>query len=90
MMRTTDFGGYVKSLCDRLAEVQAAPDGAVTLTCLSEPLILDLDVVTALGLVVAELVTNIVFARPATPAKGYYAKVSRRAYSTRRLWISSS
>jgi two-component sensor histidine kinase len=58
MMRTTDFGGYVKSLCDRLAEVQAAPDGAVTLTCMSEPLILDLDVVTALGLIVAELVTN--------------------------------
>jgi two-component sensor histidine kinase len=58
MMRTTDFGGYVKSLCDSLAEVQATPDGAVTLTCISEPLVLDLDVVTALGLVVAELVTN--------------------------------
>jgi two-component sensor histidine kinase len=57
-MRTTDFGGYVKSLCDGLAEVQAAPGGAVTLTCTSEPLTLDLDVVTALGLIVAELVTN--------------------------------
>jgi two-component sensor histidine kinase len=58
MTRTTDFGGYVKSLCHSLAEVQATPDGAVTLTCDSEPLILDLDVVTALGMVVAELVTN--------------------------------
>jgi two-component sensor histidine kinase len=58
MMRTTDFGGYVKSLCDSLAEVQATPGGAVTLTCISEPLTLDLDVVTALGLIVAELVTN--------------------------------
>src|SRR5260221_9712468 len=57
MTRTTDFGGYVKSLCLDLAEIQAAPDG-VTLTCDSEALILDLDVVTALGLVVAELVTN--------------------------------
>ena len=32
--------------------------GAVTLTCDSDALILDLDVVTALGIVVAELVTN--------------------------------
>jgi two-component sensor histidine kinase len=58
MTRTTDFGGYVKSLCLNLAEIQAATDGTVTLTCDSESLILDLDVVTALGLVVAELVTN--------------------------------
>jgi two-component sensor histidine kinase len=58
MTRTTDFGSYVKSLCLNLAEIQAASDGAVTLTCDSESLILDLDVVTALGLVVAELVTN--------------------------------
>ena len=58
MTRTTDFGSYVKSLCLNLAEIQAAPDGTVTLTCDSEPLILDLDVVTALGIVVAELVTN--------------------------------
>src|SRR5260221_14457670 len=57
MTRTTDFGGYVKSVCLDLAEIQAAPEG-VTLTCDSEALILDLDVVTALGLVVAELVTN--------------------------------
>jgi two-component sensor histidine kinase len=58
MTRTTDFGGYVKSLCLNLAEIQAAADGTVTLTCDSESFILDLDVVTALGLVVAELVTN--------------------------------
>jgi two-component sensor histidine kinase len=58
MTRTTDFGSYVKSLCLDLAEIQAASDGAVTLTCDSDALILDLDVVTALGLVVAELVTN--------------------------------
>ena len=58
MTRTTDFGSYVKSLCRSLAEIQAAPEGAVTLTCDSETVILDLDVVTALGIVVAELVTN--------------------------------
>jgi two-component sensor histidine kinase len=58
MTRTTDFGGYVKSLCLNLAEIQGAPEGTVTLTCDSEPLHLDLDVVTALGIVVAEVVTN--------------------------------
>jgi two-component sensor histidine kinase len=58
MTRTTDFGGYVKSLCLNLAEIQAAPDGSVTLTCDSDAIILDLDVVTALGIVVAEVVSN--------------------------------
>jgi two-component sensor histidine kinase len=58
MTRTTDFGAYVKSLCLNLAEIQHAAGGSVTLNCDSESLILDLDVVTALGLVVAELVTN--------------------------------
>jgi two-component sensor histidine kinase len=58
MTRTTDFGAYVKSLCLNLAEIQAAPDVAITLTCDSDSLILDLDVVTALGIVVSELVTN--------------------------------
>jgi two-component sensor histidine kinase len=58
MTRTTDFGSYVKSLCLHLAEIQGAPKGTITLTCDSKPLILDLDVVTALGIVVAEVVTN--------------------------------
>jgi two-component sensor histidine kinase len=58
MMRTTDFGGYLKSLCLNLAEIQGAPAGTITLACDSEPLLLDLDVVTALGIVVAEAVSN--------------------------------
>jgi two-component sensor histidine kinase len=58
MTRTTDFGSYVRSLCLNLAEIQAAPDGSVTLTCDSDAIILDLDVVTALGIVVAEVVSN--------------------------------
>jgi two-component sensor histidine kinase len=58
MTRTTDFGSYIKSLCANLAEIQAAADGGVTLTCNSDAIILDLDVVTALGIVVAEVVTN--------------------------------
>jgi two-component sensor histidine kinase len=58
MTRTTDFGGYVRSLCLNLAEIQATSRAAVKMTCDSETLVLDLDVVTALGIVVAELVTN--------------------------------
>ena len=58
MTRTTDFGGYIKSLCINLAEIQGAADGGVTLTCESDAIVLDLDVVTALGIVVAEVVTN--------------------------------
>jgi two-component sensor histidine kinase len=58
MTRTTDFGSYVKSLCVNLAEIQAAPGGGVKLTCNSDAIVLDLDVVTALGIVVAEVVTN--------------------------------
>ena len=58
MTRTTDFGGYVKSLCLNLAEIQAAPNGSVALLCDSDAIVLDLDVVTALGIVVAEVVTN--------------------------------
>jgi two-component sensor histidine kinase len=58
MTRTTDFGGYIKSLCINLAEIQGVADGSVTLACDSDAIFLDLDVVTALGIVVAELVTN--------------------------------
>jgi len=58
MTRTTDFGSYVKALCGDLSEIQAASASGVTLTCDSDPMVLDLDVVTALGIVVAELVTN--------------------------------
>jgi len=57
MTRTTDFGGYVKALCVDLAEIRGL-SSEISLTCDSDLLILDLDVVTALGLVVAELVTN--------------------------------
>jgi two-component sensor histidine kinase len=58
MTRTTDFGDYLKSLCLNVAQIQRVPDGAITLTCDSDLIMLDLDVVTALGIVVAEIVTN--------------------------------
>jgi two-component sensor histidine kinase len=56
--RATDFSGYLKSLCVNIAQIQHMADDAVTLECSSDPIILDLDVVTALGIVVTELVTN--------------------------------
>jgi two-component sensor histidine kinase len=59
MTGTTDFGSYLKSLCVNLQEIQGGgPNGPITLTCNSYALALDLDVVTALGIVAAELVTN--------------------------------
>ena len=58
MTRTTDFGSYLKALCLNLAEIQSGPDGNVTLTCDSDAVVLDLDAVTALGIVVAEVITN--------------------------------
>lgn len=58
LSRTTDFGGYLKSLCANLAEIQDSPSGAVTLTCTSDTIFLDLNSVTALGLIVTELLAN--------------------------------
>ena len=57
MSRTTEFGAYVTSLCASLKDIHASP-AKVTLTCKSEVVIIDLDVVTALGIVVTELVSN--------------------------------
>jgi two-component sensor histidine kinase len=58
MTRTTDFGGYVKSLCRSIEQIHSSPDTRVTLSCESDKLILDLDQVTALGIVIVEIVTN--------------------------------
>jgi two-component sensor histidine kinase len=58
IMRSADFGDYLKSLCLNIAQIQRMSDSEITLSCDSDPIMLDLDVVTALGIVVAELVTN--------------------------------
>jgi len=57
-MRMADFGSYIKSLCRSLTELHAAPHGAVTVNCDSDSVFLDLDAVTVLGIIVAELVSN--------------------------------
>ncbi len=58
MNRMSDFGSYVKSLCAHLAEMQGLAGGEITLRCETDSLVLDLDTVTALGIVLTELVTN--------------------------------
>jgi two-component sensor histidine kinase len=58
LTRTLDFGNYVQSLCANLTEIQATPAGNIKLVCNNEAIQLDLDVITALGIVIAELVTN--------------------------------
>ena len=58
MTHTTDFGTYIKSLCVNLAEIQDGNTAHIELICEGESLMLDLDMVTALGIIVAELVTN--------------------------------
>ena len=58
LTRTIDFGAYMKSLCDTLPETQSPIDAAIKVVCDTDALILDLDTVTALGMVVAELIAN--------------------------------
>ncbi len=45
-------------MCRSIAEIQRIPAASIELTCDSDPVILDLDTVTTLGIVLAELVTN--------------------------------
>jgi two-component sensor histidine kinase len=53
-----DLGDYLRSLCESLPRLQHdAPDGIVVV-CTVESLHVGLDAVTALGMVVAELVAN--------------------------------
>jgi len=60
LSRTIDFDRYLRSLCNDLRDFQAIREFDVTLICEGkpEPLPLDLDTVTALGIVVAEIISN--------------------------------
>jgi two-component sensor histidine kinase/DNA-binding response OmpR family regulator len=58
LARTIDFGGYLTSLCDTFRDLERAANRDVELMCHCKPLMLDLDTATALGLVVAELISN--------------------------------
>jgi two-component sensor histidine kinase len=58
LSETIDLGLYLQGLCDSLPQLQAERDKIVVVICRVESIVLDLDVVTALGMVAAELVTN--------------------------------
>jgi two-component sensor histidine kinase len=58
MSQKIDFGAYVEVLCANIVAIQRPDHCNVDLACITEPMLLGLDMVTSLGLVVAELVTN--------------------------------
>ena len=58
LTRTIDFGTYLSSLCDGFNDMEVPQHRNILLTCHSQPLMLDLDTATALGLIVAELISN--------------------------------
>jgi len=59
LSRTIDFDQYIKSLCETLRDFQDRNEFPVTHTCEGEEsLLLDLDSVTALGIVIAEIISN--------------------------------
>jgi two-component sensor histidine kinase/ActR/RegA family two-component response regulator len=58
LRRTIDFGGYISSLCTTLATIPDGDPRDIRLECHSEPVTLDLDSVTALGIIVTELISN--------------------------------
>jgi two-component sensor histidine kinase/CheY-like chemotaxis protein len=58
MTRTIDFGGYLSSLCASFESLQYTSHPEIVLTCHCDPLNLDLDTVTAVGLAVSELIAN--------------------------------
>ena len=55
---TIDLGEYLRSICANLPGLQHGQNEQVGLVCTIEPVPVDLDTVTAIGMVVAELVSN--------------------------------
>lgn len=58
LVQSIDFGAYLKSLCVSLEDFQHRGAIDVSLVCETEFMPLDLDLVTALGIVVTEVVSN--------------------------------
>jgi two-component sensor histidine kinase len=56
MNKSINFGDYVAALCINLPELYRTEN--VKLTCVTEPYRVDLDVATALGIIITELVNN--------------------------------
>jgi two-component sensor histidine kinase len=58
MGRSIDLGAYLTSLCDSMPSLQTSITPDIKLICSSETLLVNIDTVTAIGMVVAELVSN--------------------------------
>ena len=58
MTRTIDFGAYLSALCSSFQSLEYVQHPKIVQTCHCETVILDLDTVTAMGLVVSELIAN--------------------------------
>ena len=58
LTRTIEFGSYLASLCESFKDMENPNHHNIALSCVWEPLMLDLDTATALGLIVAELLSN--------------------------------
>jgi two-component sensor histidine kinase len=72
MSRTIDLGEYLKALCASLPGLQDQPNSQINLTCVTDIVRTDLDTVTAMGMVVAELISNS-YEHAFTPAGGNIA-----------------
>lgn len=58
LVQTIDFGAYLESLCVSLHDFQEKGEFEITLVCTAEPMALELDLVTALGIIVTEVTSN--------------------------------
>jgi two-component sensor histidine kinase len=58
MSRTIDLGEYLKALCGSLPGLQNQQNSQIELTCVTDAVHTDLNTVTAMGMVVAELISN--------------------------------
>lgn len=58
MSRFVDLGKYLTSLCGSLQELQRGQSPNIAVTCRTDSVTLDLDAVTSVGVIVAELVSN--------------------------------
>ena len=58
MGRSIDLGSYLKALCISLPELQRDRNTEISLSCDVVSILVDLDTVTAIGMAVAELVSN--------------------------------
>lgn len=68
LVQTIDFAEYLKSLCASLQNFQEKGPFEITLICKAEPMALELDLVTSLGIIVTEITSNaFLHAFPAGP-----------------------